>query len=373
MPSIAESLRKVGYLHPMAQGFKEFADQMQQEREQEDFNKTLSAAFDQMKSNLKVEEDYAPQKTSALRDLMPQGTRVTALSGALTGGADQQVPIEEARKVKSYTQMTPQEQLMRNKQLVADMAVKLLGMKHLPQGVANQGLQALQMGAEAYQQPIPTHSLKAIPAGGTLTDIETDPITGEIKSKVVAEGMPKKEQLTLKGQEAEKDYPEFGIRKGEKVTKIIDKQNPDKLISISKEHETPDRTAEAFAYAEKKADEKRKRLMEKTMVDAGSKLNAIHDNIDKVQARIDKGEVGSTQYEKDVQELNKLEAERSQYEAAYKQNKNQYDVEFGTPQETETKKTDIAKKYSTEYNGLIKRGASPEKAIELIKKQYKLK
>lgn len=175
MPSIADSLQRFNYGKDIASAFEDIYRKIQADREQESYNKLMSNVYDLMsnpyeqKTVMPGEKNYdiysqtRGQLGSSLGGLMPNlNIPENNFQPQFTPGGGQQVEspqitslrqLQGQQPVTIQQQMSPQEQITRNKKLLADFILKTQGMNTIPSDKINNTLTALKM----LQPDVPTY------------------------------------------------------------------------------------------------------------------------------------------------------------------------------------------------------------------------
>lgn len=227
MPGLLDTLKSVGFLAPLGKDFSDFADELNREKEQGVFNELLGNAVEHIKNNFTTSPGVTLSSTttiprvSSLDGLMPKSTPEkismgqpnlgpTKLSlGTPTPGQD----ITTKLPTQTYAELSPIEQKRKNQEQIANILLRSPEFKDMDPNVIKNALAGLQGLAGATETPIPEYKYEHF--GPKDTIIRTNTATGETTE--IQKGKEPIKYTAEKNYVAQKDYPEFGVKKGQQI------------------------------------------------------------------------------------------------------------------------------------------------------------
>lgn len=178
--SIAKSLRKAGHLGQFSGGLKEFVDMLKSDADQDEFNKLMTSAMDEIQSTYAGEDEptYEPSRLQDLKKLPEPGDPDPR---DFDPNAPPEIQIGEPEDMilgdvtgRKYGTMTADEQRMKIQRTIVDHLIKSGKLKDLDPNKLNQGTAILDLLGKSVTPKQKTSELKSFNPKNDLYEIDDE-------------------------------------------------------------------------------------------------------------------------------------------------------------------------------------------------------
>jgi hypothetical protein len=192
MPSIAESLRKAGYLQKLGQGFKSFFEERKRKADQQVFNKIMQEAVSNIQKSFAGEEEPTFTPGTRLEQDLKKPTIVDdpTKPGIEISEVPEDIVLGDVTGRK-YGTITADEQRMKIQKSIVDALLKSKNLENLDPDILKTGIGSLELLGEAVTPKKVTKEFKQFDPKKPLYELDS-----EGKFRLVREAiLPNKEKV----------------------------------------------------------------------------------------------------------------------------------------------------------------------------------